>query len=368
MLLTTLCALLSLSVPPDTLPKPVSVLPLPIVYYTPETRLAYGAAAAVTFRFRRDLAAIRADRIRPGATLPRPSQVTLGFAYTQNRQVLVYLPFQIFYDRDRYYLNGEAGYYRYTYFFFGTGERDVPREVFGVNFPRIRVNAFRRVAPTLTVGRLYAGLRYQYEDYRVTDVEPGGLLASGTVPGGRGSRLSGVGLGLFFDSRDVVFFPSRGVVADVTYLHQDEFLGGNVRFDRYAVDVAAYQRLHRRAILALNWFVSFTRGTAPFNAMTLLGGTRRMRGYYEGRFRDQNGAVVQGEVRFDLVGRLGGVLFGAAGILGDERRVLRPGDPKFAGGGGVRFTLNRRDHLNIRLDYGLGRQSSGLYLTIGEAF
>lgn len=366
MLLTTLYAALPLLTAPDSVPKAFSVLPLPLVYYTPETRLAFGAAAAFAFRFRRDMARLRADSTR-GASV-RPSQVTLGVAYTQNRQVLFYLPFQIFYDRDTYYLNGEAGFYRYNYFFFGTGQRDAPRELFGVDFPRIRINAFRRVARSLPAGKLYAGLRYQYEDYRVNDVKPGGLLASGTVPGGRGSRLSGAGLGLFFDSRDRVFFPARGVVADLAYLHQAEFLGGNVRFDRYTADVSSYHRLHRRAILALNYFVSVTRGAAPFNAMTLLGGTRRMRGYYEGRYRDQNGALVQGELRFDLVGRLGGVVFGSVGLLGDERRLLRADDPKWAGGGGLRFTLNRPDHLNIRLDYGLGRQSTGLYLTIGEAF
>ena len=35
------------------------------------------------------------------------------------------------------------------------------------------------------------------------------------MPGGLGSRLTGGGLGLFFDSRDNVFYPRRGVVADV---------------------------------------------------------------------------------------------------------------------------------------------------------
>ncbi len=93
-----------------------------------------------------------------------------------------------------------------------------------------------------------------------------------------------------------------------------------------------------------------------------------MRGYYEGRFRDQNVALLQSEVRFDLYKRLGGVVFGAVGVLGDNQMLLRPDDPKVAYGAGLRFTVNRRDHLNIRLDYGIGRQSSGLYLTIGEAF
>lgn len=364
MLLLTLFSVLSCAAPADSVPKAFSLLPLPLIYYTPETRLAYGVAPTFTFRFKRDMTALRADT---GASV-RPSQVTLGFAYTQNKQLLFYLPFQIFYDRDTYYFTGEAGYYKYSYYFFGVGEREVSRELYAVNFPRIRVNAFRRIAASIPNGKLYAGVRYQYEDYQVTSVEPDGLLATGTVPGGLGSRLAGAGLGLFYDSRNRIFFPTTGMVADLSFLHQNQFLGGNVRFDRYTADVSSYHPLSKHAILALNYFVSFTSGIAPFNAMSLLGGTKRMRGYYEGRFRDQNAALVQSEVRFDIFRRLGGAVFGAVGILGDAESILRPNDPKAAYGAGLRFTINRRDHLNIRADYGFGRQSSGFYLTIGEAF
>jgi hypothetical protein len=338
----------------------LKVLPLPLVYYTPETRLAYGGALAATFRV-----GTPPDSAAVGY---RPSQVTLGAAYTQNRQVLFYVPFQVFVGPSAYYFVGEVGYYRYTYFFYGFGQQEVPAELFGVDFPRIRLNGFRRIGPVRERGQLFAGLRYQYEAYRLTATEPGGLLASGRVPGGAGSRLSGVGLGIFYDARDQVFYPRRGAVVDLTYLHHAPGLGGTVRFDRYVADVATYHALSSRLVLALNYVASFTVGEAPFNALTLLGGTRRLRGYYEGRFRDRHAGLVQSELRFDIYKRLGVVLFGGLGVLGDERQLLRFREPKAAGGAGLRFTFNRRDHLNIRLDYGLGQQMSGLYLTIGEAF
>jgi len=133
-------------------------------------------------------------------------------------------------------------------------------------------------------------------------------------------------------------------------------------------DVSSYHRLHPHAILAFNYFLSFTHGTTPFNALSLLGGTRRMRGYYEGRYRDQNAGLLQSELRFDVYKRLGAVVFGSVGALGDGRDFLHLREPKGTYGTGLRFTINRRDHLNLRLDYGLGQQSSGFYLTIGEAF
>lgn len=361
LLITSLLGLSCWSPPPDTvLPKRVAVFPLPLVYYTPETRLAFGAAATATVRFRRDA----------GDSTARPSQLTFGVAYTQNRQLLVYLPFQVFYDHNRYYAYGEAGYYRYSYYFFGVGERGVPKELYQVNFPRIRLNAFRRIVPDWRHGKLYAGLRYQLEDYDVTSTAPNGLLGSGAVPGGRGSRLTGGGLGLFFDARNQVFFPTRGVVADVAYWHRNRASAsaGTTRFSRLSADVSSYHRLAPRTVLAVNYFVSYTAGITPFNALSLLGGTKRLRGYYEGRYRDQNAAVLQTELRLPVYRRLGAVVFGGVGALGDEQRVLRLNAPKAAYGAGLRFTVNRRDQLNLRLDYGLGRQSSGLYITIGEAF
>ena len=363
MFLTT--ALLGLAglAPADSVPKRLAVIPLPLVYYTPETRLAYGAALTATLRFRRDA----------GLADARPSQVTLGVAYTQNHQLLLYLPFQLFYDHNRYYAYGEAGYYRYNYYFYGLGAHEVPRELYGVNFPRVRLNAFRRLGSGLGRGKLYAGLRYQYEDYRVNSVAAGGLLATGTVPGGRGSRLTGGGLGLFYDSRDNVFFPSKGVVADAAFLYRNRAVGAGpggetTRFDRYSADVSSYHALGKHAILAANYFASFTAGTAPFNALSLLGGTKRLRGYYEGRYRDQNAALLQTELRLDVYHRLGVVVFGGVGVLGDDQTLLRLHESKGAYGAGLRFTINQRDHLNLRLDYGRGRQSSGFYLTVGEAF
>ncbi|MBC6992199.1 BamA/TamA family outer membrane protein [Hymenobacter sp. BT491] len=365
MILSTILLALAGLAPADTVrPKRLALLPVPLVYYTPETRLAYGVAATATVHFRRD----------DGFAAARPSQFTLALAYTQNRQLLLYVPFQVFYDHNRYYAYGEAGYYRYNYYFYGVGQRKVPRELFGVNFPRVRVNAFRRVGAGVGAGKLYAGLRYQYEDYRVSSVEANGLLASGNVPGGLGSRLTGGGLGLFYDSRDNVFFPTTGVVADLSAFIRNRAAvgagaaGATTRFDRYVADVSGYRALGAHAVLAANAYGSFILGTAPFNALSLLGGSRRLRGYYEGRYRDQNVALAQAELRFDLYKRLGAVIFGGVGTLGDAQALLRLGQPKGAYGAGLRFTANRRDHLNVRLDYGLGRQSGGFYLTVGEAF
>ena len=48
--------------------------------------------------------------------------------------------------------------------------------------------------------------------------------------------------------------------------------------------------------------------------------------------------------------------------------MLRLNAPKYAYGAGLRFRLTKRDRLNLRADYGVAAESSGFYLTLGEAF
>jgi len=353
------------SIPKANAPRAFSLFPIPVVYYTPETRFAYGIALSATFRFRRDYRLVKDDTARAvnnSTSQPRPSNIQLIGAYTQNKQLLLFVPFQVFYDRNQYYFYGEAGYYKYSYNFFGAGEREVPAENYSVNFPRIRLNAFRRVRPNV-----YAGLRYEYEKYDVTKVDPDGLLTTDVVPGGLGSLISGAGVGLLYDTRDNVFYPSKGVFADFSYLGHGSGTGSAFSYNRYVADVSSYHSLNKRVVLAVNYVVSLTGGTAPFNAMSALGSGKKLRGYYEARFRDENAALLQTELRVNVWKRLSAVVFGGIGVLGNSQQLLRFDAPKAAGGAGLRVRIND-DRLNIRADYGIGNGSTGLYLTIGEAF
>lgn len=358
--------------------KPFSLFPLPLIYYTPETRLAFGVAAAATFRFRGD-----------SAHTIRPSQVTVGAAYTQNKQLLFYIPFQLFYKQNRYLANGEVGYYNYNYFFFGLRDRETPQETYGVNYPRIRLNLYRRITGTANGRGVYVGLRYQFENYDITSVQPEGLLATGTVPGGLGNRISGIGPGLLYDTRDNVLFPSRGILADLSYRTHGRSIGSTSNFGRYVADVATYHPLTNQTTLAMNYVVSLTTGEAPFSALSFMGGNKRGRGFYEGRYRDDNLAFFQAEIRQHVWWRVGVVAFGSVGVLGTSipgtsvpgtstrgtayrNEFFRFNQPKGTYGAGLRIRVNN-DKLNIRADYGrglpqTGTGSSGFYLTIGEAF
>lgn len=331
--------------------KRLTAFPFPVVYYAPETRLVGGIAGITTFR------------LRPDSLRARPSSVTAGAAYTQNKQVLLYANFNIFYNAARWYAFGEAGYYKYSYKFFGIGQAETPEVLYGVDYPRIKLTATRRVLP-----HLYTGIGAMYEDYKITDTATTGPLANDGIPGIRGSRTVGFGPQLVYDSRDSVLFPTHGFFGTAGWQASSPTFGANCSFNRYVLDVSYYRKLRPKVVLATNVFTSLVTGDAPFQQQSLLGGNRRLRGYYEGRYIDKNLTLLQSEVRLPLWRRFGAAVFGGLAALGGEDDFLRLNDLKYAGGLGLRFNVVRRDHLNLRLDYAVGQGSSGIYFTVGEAF
>jgi hypothetical protein len=79
--------------------------------------------------------------------------------------------------------------------------------------------------------------------------------------------------------------------------------------------------------------------------------------------------MVQTEFRTELYKRFGAAVFGGVGFLGgDNDKYVRHGNPYWAYGAGLRFKVNKNDHLNLRLDYALNNGKGNFYATFGEAF
>jgi len=335
--------------------KNYSLIAIPLVFFSPETNWAFGGGGVYTFRFKNE------------SLDTRPSQIQAGFAYTLNKQILSYLPFQLFLKNEKYKLYGELGYYRYSYFFFGIGadQLDNTGELYGVNFPRLRLNALQQVKKDL-----FVGLRYWMDDFDISFAEDGGILESNEITGKNGGTVSGLGLVANYDTRDALFYPTKGVLVETVLLRNDNFLGSDFEFSKIIIDIAKYISWNEKYILALNLYNENTLGEAPFNHLALMGGNKKMRGYYEGRFRDNHYLLTQAEFRFPIYKRFGAVLFGAYGMISEDWKNLEKENFKYTLGAGLRFVLSKKDHINIRVDvgYGEGGESPQFYVTVGEAF
>ncbi len=326
---------------------------VPALFYAPETRFGAGAFAIRTFR------AGEAGREA------RPSSVTAGLLGTVEKQALVIVAADL-------YRRGEAlrwlGLAAWSYFptkFYGVGAEtpEGNEEDYTPRTLALQAQGLPRVAAGLR-----AGPRVEYQRLRLAEVEAGGLLAAGDVPGAGGGDALGAGFVVLYDTRDNVFFPTRGQLHEASVTAFGGGLGGDFSWTRRMVDLRRYLPLGPRHTVALQGLLVSNRGEPPFTQLGLLGGQNVLRGYYEGRDRDRNLAAAQAEYRRPLGSRFGLALFAAGGTVARDLAGLSLAHLRVAGGAGLRYLLSVSEGINFRLDYGVGDDSSGMYFTATEAF
>lgn len=329
------------------------IVALPFIYYTPDTRWSFGAGGVSTFNFPKDSL---------GA---RRSNVTVGFAYTELKQLLVYFPFQLFPHNQKYWIQGEAGYYRYVYYFFGIGNDIDPDyiERYNAIFPRLRLNISQQITPGL-----YAGIRYSLDNFTQLEPDPEGLLVKEKITGYQGGVSSSLGIGVNYDTRDALFYPTEGWLCEATIGAEDRITGSTFKYSRISFEITKFLSFNKRDIWALNASGIFSFGNVPFHQMPIIGGAKKFRGYFEGKYRDNHLLLVQAEYRRLLFWRLGIVAFGGFGLVGANFNDLQIANARYQYGAGLRVVLDKTQKINIRADYGFGYRSKGVYLTFGEAF
>jgi len=187
------------------------------------------------------------------------------------------------------------------------------------------------------------------------------------VPGQDGGITSGIGLGGFFDTRDNLFFPTGGGYYKFSFTVFNSFFGSDFNYTRYILDLRRFISF-AEDIFAMQIYSELSSGTPPFFDTPALGGSVHMRGYFEGRYRDRQYLTGQLEYRKILWWRIGGILFFSTGDVADRLRDFKLSTLKFSYGAGLRFVFDESERINLRVDYGRGKGSDGIYFNIEEAF
>ena len=176
-----------------------------------------------------------------------------------------------------------------------------------------------------------------------------------------------IGAILEYDSRDFIPNPFRGLYVSFQETLFPKGLGNcGKTLWRTTFTADAYQRVWKDGILAADLYAVFNTDGTPWPMLARLGGSQRMRGYYQGRYTDNDMITLQIELRQRIWRRIGCAVWGGAGnvfpSLGefDWSQTL----PNY--GIGFRWELKKR--VNVRLDYGFGKKTSGFLLSINEAF
>ena len=329
---------------------------LPVLSYMPETRLTGGLVMNYYFR-------------GPNAEAnAKPSNLMPAFIYTQNRQSSIELPVELYWQDELYYASGYIGYAKFPDKFYGIGNdtRKAEEESYTPRIFQIRSNVQRKI----TVNT-YVGIQYNLKYHKMLSTEEDGLLAGNDIIGSGAGTASGVGVSLTRDTRNSVFYPTNGTLIKLLLQQFDGLLGSDYDFVKVSADVRGYFEPFPSHVVAIHGYANFLNGMPPFHLLSLLGqvGERNlMRGYYQGRFRDNNILVLQTEYRMPVWWRFGLAAFGGLGDVSRNMSEFSLNGLKYTYGLGLRFQLIPKENINVRLDFGFGKESSGIYLAFGEAF
>ena len=145
-------------------------------------------------------------------------------------------------------------------------------------------------------------------------------------------------------------------------------LGSRRQYQTYKVSYNGYHKLAPKQILAYRGMICSANQSVPFYDLCLYGSNNDLRGYTSGEFQNRRMFSTQAEYRRELKGKLGLVAFGGLGGIAKRWNAFRSDELLPAAGAGLRFTLDKKNHINYRIDFGIGREGHTLSIGIGEAF
>lgn len=336
-----------------TSPEKPKWLAYPTLAYSPETSWELGVAAVFVYYAKQD-------------TTNRLSEAS-GFSFvTLEGQYGAHFEHALYSHQNKWFALGKIKIQSYPLLYYGIGPEISGDElaITNANFILIRERLLRKVR-----GNWYLGLEIDYE--RLSKVHfdwSAGQQPTGDILGQDGYSNLGLGVGLVYDTRHNVLNVRHGFLSEIGYLFYEPVWGSTNQLRTLFIDNRAFFQVKKRNVLAFQMIGQLSAGEVPFNQLNMIGGEMMMRGYYLGKYRDNNMIALQAEHRwlpFKFSKRIGGAIFAGLGSVApnlDFNKIL------WSAGGGLRVLLFPKRDVFTRLDVGFNPDGYGVYIFIGEAF
>ncbi len=335
-----------------------SFMALPAVAYAQETGFEYGIASTYNFYLDKNDINSKTSNINLIATLTTKSQKKINITsdiWTKNNEYHILTDIRL---RD----------WPFNYYGIGNDTWQKDQDNIEQTLYRIKVDVEKKITK-----KLYIGLNTNYDNYKFKDLEPGGIYDISNIIGKEGGQFLAFGASALYDSRDVTTYSSKGFYGRLKYAYSPNIFGKeNFIGSLTEVDLRGYYPIQEKLIIAAQGVYRGTFGkNTPIYVMRDLGGDMTMRGYYLGRYKDNNYITAQAELRYRFHPRLGVVGFLGTGSTFSKTQSPRL-VPSYGLGGRYFFSLEHKT--SIRLDYAFGekrpgeQRQSGFYLSLSESF
>ena len=220
--------------------------------------------------------------------------------------------------------------------------------------------------------KFFVGPRFITGRSFVTVVPNSGSMVPIPPEVGLHSNLTSIGARVTRDTRPNHFYPLSGTFFTFTSDFFSQALDSKYSFQSYRSQFDKYWSLNEKQVLAYDAYFCGTGGAPPFYGNCIYGTSNELRGYTAGKYFTRFSLATQLEYRLVLPKRFGLVVFGGLGgvIPAGSQPLQVVQSAKFlpAGGGGLRFELSKKYHVNLRADIAQGRDGHTFGMGVGEAF
>ena len=324
----------------------------PIIFYSPESNLALGALGILSFRL--------SDSLNS-----KPSKIEVYGYYTLNTQYSFSSKPEIYFDDDKYYLSSYLNYSKVIDKFYNIGNNteEIENPDYEARSSLIFIKFQRKISHNLN-----AGIVYEFRNYKIVDSKENPYLLSGLVYGSDGGLTSGLGLVVSYDSRNNIYYPENGAFYELASIFFNANLGSDYSYSKTSIDLRRFHKIADKQVLGFQLVYNFITGSPPFYDVPPLGGEVIMRGYFTGRFRDRHHLAAQLEYRIRVWWKFGLIGFMGFGDVASGFSKFRIKNLKYSYGAGLRFRFDDEELLDLRADVGFGKNTSGFYFSLNQAF
>ncbi|MNK10177.1 Surface antigen [compost metagenome] len=344
----------------DTTRK-ASFMPIPVFGYAQETGFEFGIGSIYSFY------------VDKADTLNRSSNFFGAASYSTKKTYNVTLRGDAWTKRNDYHFIGEIRFRNMPFNFYGIGNNTshIDEDKLVQRMVKIQFDAEKAFAKNT-----YTGVSLGFENYKFTDQEVGGVFSENSLHDKDGGSVLFVGLSQSYDTRNSNNYPTKGFFGRISYQYAPPIFGGdNFSGSQIKVNVRNFWTLAPRIVLGVQGlYHTVQSNNTSFYLLPQMGNDEIMRGYYGGRYRDENFLAAQAEIRYRFMERLGVAIFGGTGkvFANSEAQLLKNFKPNYGIGG--RYFFDPAKGLSVRLDYGMGekraneKRQSGFYISFAEAF
>jgi len=329
----------------------------PTLAYAPETSWEVGLNSLFVYYAKRD-------------TSNRLSEISGFTFFTLQSQYGLWFDHALYSDQNKWFSLGRLRFQSFPLLYHGIGpdSPDTHLAQVNANLIQIKERVLRKAYKSF-----YVGLEVDYQRLSAVEFIPQPDEVIEYPRGSAGSSNLGFGLGLLYDNRHNVLNVRKGLFSELAFLRYDQAWNSHFTFTSVIFDTRLYRPINQRDVLAAQVLGQFNTGNVPFNQLALLGGESIMRGYYLGRYRDNNQIAAQVEYRllplpWGFTKRWGAAFFAGTGTVFNQVRTINLKNFVWSAGGGIRFLLFPKKDIYTRLDIAFTGEGSGFYIFIGEAF